>query len=76
MIRPRELGVMSDGYFGMADKTNESPRNLWFHTGDIGWLDEDGYFYFTCRKFERIRIKGELVSAFEIEEGALTLPAI
>ena len=76
VIRPREPGVMSDGYFGMADKTNESRRNLWFHTGDIGWLDEDGYFYFTCRKFERIRIKGELVSAFEIEEGALTHPAI
>ncbi|MGC6517488.1 MAG: AMP-binding protein [Candidatus Puniceispirillaceae bacterium] len=76
VIRPKEPGVMSDGYFGMADKTNESRRNLWFHTGDIGWLDEDGLFYFTCRKFERIRIKGELVSAFEIEEGVLTHPAI
>ena len=76
VIRPKEPGVMSDGYFGMEDKTNESRRNLWFHTGDIGWLDEEGLFYFTCRKFERIRIKGELVSAFEVEEGALTHPAI
>ena len=76
VIRPREAGVMSDGYFGRDDKTNESRRNLWFHTGDIGWLDEEGLFYFTCRKFERIRIKGELVSAFEVEEGALSHPAL
>ena len=76
VIRPREAGVMSDGYFARDDKTNESRRNLWFHTGDIGWLDEEGLFYFTCRKFERIRIKGELVSAFEVEEGALTHPAL
>lgn len=76
VIRPKEAGVMSDGYFGMANKTNESRRNLWFHTGDIGWLDEDGLFYFTCRKFERIRIKGELVSGFEVEEGVLTHPDI
>ena len=76
VIRPKEPAVMSDGYFGMDEKTNESRRNMWFHTGDIGWLDDEGLFYFTCRKFERIRIKGELVSAFEVEEGVLRLPAI
>ena len=44
MIRPREPGVMADGYVGMAETTLESRRNLWFHTGDIGRLDEDGRF--------------------------------
>ena len=38
VIRPKEAGVMSDGYFGRPDKTNEARRNLWFHTGDLGGL--------------------------------------
>ncbi len=46
VIRPREPGVMADGYVGMAETTLESRRNLWFHTGDIGRLDEVGRFTF------------------------------
>ena len=72
VIRPKEAGVMSDGYFGRPDKTNEARRNLWFHTGDLGWIDEDGLFYFSCRIAERIRVRGEMVSGFEVEEGALS----
>ena len=34
-------------------------------------MDEDGLFYFICRMAERIRVKGEMVSGFEVEEGAL-----
>ena len=71
VIRPLEPGVMADGYFGMPEKTLETRRNLWFHTGDIAKMDEDGLFYFICRMAERIRVKGEMVSGFEVEEGAL-----
>ena len=71
-IRPREPEVMADGDFGMPEKTLETRRNLWFHTGDIGRLDEDGLFYFRCRMAERIRVRGEMVSGFEVEEGALS----
>ena len=67
---------MSDGYFNMPDRTMESRRNLWFHTGDIGQIDEQGYFYFMHRISERIRVRGEMVSAFEVEEAALTHPAV
>lgn len=76
LVRPNEPGVMSDGYFGMPDKTLESRRNLWFHTGDIGCIDEDGLFYFRCRMAERIRVRGEMINGFEVEEGALLHPAI
>ncbi len=76
VIRPREAGVMSDCYFGMDDKTNQSRRNLWFHTGDIGCLDEEGLFYFRCRKAERIRVLGEMVSGYEVEEAVLLHPGI
>ena len=76
IIRPKEPGVMSDEYFGMPEKTTETRKNGWFFTGDIARIDEDGLFYFICRKAERIRVKGEMVSGFEVEEGILTHPAI
>ena len=76
VIRPREAGVMADGYFGMPDTTLETRRNLWFHTGDIGCLDEQGRFYFRYRMAERIRVRGEMVSGYEVEEGALSHPQI
>ena len=59
---------MPDGYFEMLEKTLETRPNLWFHTGDIGSLDEDGLFYFRCRMAERFLVRGEVVSGFEIEE--------
>ena len=67
---------MSDGYFGMPARTLESRRNLWFHTGDVGRLDEEGRFYFMHRMSERIRVKGEMVSAYEVEECVLAHPSV
>lgn len=76
VVRGREPGVLSDGYFGMPEKTLESRRNLWFHTGDVARLDAEGRLYFMHRMSDRIRVKGEMVSAYEIEESALTHPDI
>jgi len=72
IIRSKEPGVMADGYFEMSYKNLSSQQNDWLHTGDIGWLDNEGLFYFACRMAERIRVKGEMVSIFEVEEGALS----
>ena len=76
LIRTNEPGVMADGYFGDAERTQRSRKNLWFHTGDIARIDENGLFYFCCRKAERIRVRGEMVSGLEVEEGILTHPAV
>jgi len=76
VVRPLEPGVMCSGYFGMPEKTLKSWRNLWFHTGDIGKLDEQGRFYFMHRMSERIRVKGEMVSAYEVEEASLSHPKV
>jgi len=65
-----------DDYFGMPDETRKSRRNSWFYTSDIAKLDENGFFYFVCRQAERIRVKGEMVSGFEVEEGILSHPNI
>ena len=76
VVRPKIPGVISDEYFGMPEKTLASRRNLWFHTGDIGRIDNEGLFYFRHRMAERIRVRGEMVSSFEVEEGALSHPAV
>ncbi|MCY3636134.1 MAG: AMP-binding protein [bacterium] len=65
--RPRRPGVMFDGYWGQPEKTLEVTRNLWFHTGDIGRFDENGFLYFVDRKKDYIRRRGENISCFEVE---------
>ncbi|WP_209121005.1 AMP-binding protein [Alkalihalobacillus sp. BA299] len=67
VLRPKEPGVMFTGYYKMAKETVESWQNLWFHTGDRGWMDEDGYIYFLDRKKDAIRRRGENISSYEVE---------
>lgn len=68
VVRPRVPYVMSTGYFGMPEATCASQRNLWFHTGDLGRMDEQGRLYLLSRLGERLRRKGENISVVEIEE--------
>ena len=49
------------------DATVEVLRNLWFHTGDLGRLDDDGFLYFVDRKKDYLRRRGENISSFEME---------
>ncbi len=65
--RPREPYTMMSGYYKMPEATLEAFRNLWFHTGDLGYLDEDGFLYYVGRKKDAIRRRGENISAYEIE---------
>ncbi|MBU8906235.1 AMP-binding protein [Desertibacillus haloalkaliphilus] len=67
VVRPKEPGIMFSGYYGMPDKTVEAWQNLWFHTGDRGRMDEDGYFYFLDRQKDAVRRKGENISSYEVE---------
>lgn len=48
----------------------------WYHTGDIGVLDADGYLTITDRKSDMIIRGGENISALEVEEVLLTLPGV
>jgi len=67
VLRTREPYTMMSGYYNMPEETLNSFSNLWFHTGDLGYLDEDGFLYFVGRKKESIRRRGENISAFEVE---------
>lgn len=66
-LRPMAPGIMMDGYFHMPEETLSTYSTLWFHTGDRGYLDEDGYLYFVDRKKDAIRRRGENISAYELE---------
>ncbi|MGH9900427.1 MAG: ATP-dependent acyl-CoA ligase [Pyrinomonadaceae bacterium] len=74
--RPREPYTMMSGYYKMPEATLEAFRNLWFHTGDLGYLDEDGFLYYVGRKKDAIRRRGENISAYEIESVVNQHPSV
>jgi crotonobetaine/carnitine-CoA ligase len=64
------------GYYKMPDATLKSRRNQWFHTGDRGVKDADGYLYFVDRQKDCIRRRGENISAFEVEQIIARHPGV
>ncbi|MED2973220.1 AMP-binding protein [Fictibacillus sp. B-59209] len=76
VVRPRYPWTTMQGYFGMPEKTVESWRNLWFHTGDMAYFDRDGYLYFVDRVKDRIRRRAENISSSEIEAAVNSHPFI
>ena len=67
VIRPRRPEVMFAGYWGRPEATVETSRNWWYHTGDIGRVDDDRFLYFVDRKADYLRRRGENISSFEVE---------
>jgi len=68
VARPQAEGLMMLGYLNKPEETAQALHDGWFHTGDFGYFDADGYFYFAGRKAERIRRLGENISAAQIED--------
>lgn len=75
-VRPTVPGIMMKGYFKMPQETLGTMSSLWFHTGDRGYLDEDGFLYFVDRKKDAIRRRGENISAYELEMIVSRHPAL
>ena len=64
------------GYFRQPEATAEAMRGGWFHTGDIGVIDADGYLAIVDRKKDMILRGGFNVYPREVEEVLLTHPAV
>jgi crotonobetaine/carnitine-CoA ligase len=67
IARSNKMFVGTTGYYNKPEATLELFKNGWIHTGDLGRMDEDGYFYFVDRKKQAIRRRGENISSFEVE---------
>ena len=67
VIRTTEPFAMMSGYLDNPAATLACFRNLWFHTGDMGSIDEDGYLTFHGRLKDALRVKGENISAEELQ---------
>ena len=68
LIRMTEPGTFMAGYHRAPELFVERCKDLWFHTGDTGYLDDDGNLHFTGRQAHKIRRRGENVSAHEVEQ--------
>jgi len=74
--RPKLPNILCRGYFKNPEATLGATTDLWWHTGDLGYRDEDGYFYFADRAKDAIRRRGENISSFEVERVLLLHPAV
>jgi long-chain acyl-CoA synthetase len=82
-LPPRSVGHLwasgdsiTPGYFEAADETSQILKNGWLVTGDLGYLDEDGFLFLTGRTKEILKLGGHRVSAKEIEETLARHPAV
>ena len=76
VIRPLEPGTMFQGYLGKHHETVDTWRDLWMHTGDLGFIDNDGNLHYVGRSKTSIRKKGENISPWEIETVVTSFPAV
>ncbi|RMH79017.1 MAG: AMP-dependent synthetase, partial [Actinomyces sp.] len=65
-----------EGYWEQPDATADAIVDGWFHTGDGGYLDDDGYVAITDRKKDVIITGGENVSSIEVEDTLFSHPAV
>jgi long-chain acyl-CoA synthetase len=64
------------GYYKNPDATKTAFRNGWFHTGDIGYRDADGFYYIVDRKSDMIIRGGENIYPREIDEVLYEHPSV
>ena len=82
---PGEIVVRTDkavpcglfmGYYGDEKQTNEAWHDGMYHTGDVAWRDEDGYFWYVSRVDDVIKSSGYRIGPFEIENVIMELPYV
>ncbi|MBU8578461.1 AMP-binding protein [Brevibacterium luteolum] len=67
LVKGRVDGILTAGYLGNAEATEKARDGQWFRTGDFGRLDEKGNLHFEGRGSDSIRVRGENVSAWQVE---------
>ncbi|MBL8704355.1 MAG: AMP-binding protein [Rhodospirillales bacterium] len=75
-VKGKVPGLITEGYFANPEATRSSFRDGWFLTGDLGYFDADGDYYYAGRKKDSIRRRGENVAAYEVERIINEHPAV
>lgn len=76
VIRPKLPWVTFLEYYKMQKESLQAFTGLWFHTGDLGKYDDNGYIYFVDRSKDSIRRRGENISSFEVEQAILKMDGV
>jgi crotonobetaine/carnitine-CoA ligase len=76
VVRHRMPWTLCAGYNANPDATLRAMRNLWWHTGDGMRRDAQGWYYFVDRVNDALRVKGENVSSYEVEQVVLGHPDV
>ncbi|HEU4392401.1 MAG TPA: AMP-binding protein [Solirubrobacterales bacterium] len=74
--RARVPDVLTSGYEGDPEATAAATEGGWFHSGDLGRVDADGFLYFVDRIKHSIRRRGENISSWELEAVVCGHPAV
>jgi acetyl-CoA synthetase len=74
-INSKPIGLFK-GYYRDEEKTHEAWHDGIYHTGDMAWRDEDGYFWFVGRTDDVIKSSGYRIGPFEVENALMTHPAV
>ncbi len=64
------------GYYGDEEKTREVLHDGFYHTGDMAWCDEDGFYWYVSRIDDVIKSSGYRIGPFEIESVIMELPYV
>ena len=82
-VKPRAVGeivgrgpLMMSGYYKRPDLTAQTIVDGWLHTGDLGYVDEEGFLYLVDRQKDMIITSGANVYPRDIEEVAVQHPAV
>lgn len=76
VVRPKVSRIVMQGYFRAPGLTSEVLRDGCVYTGDLGYQDDEGFFYYSGRKKDSLRRRGENVSAWEVERVINAHPSV
>jgi len=76
VVKPKASNITMVGYFRNPERTAEVLREGCVFTGDLGYMDADGFFYYSGRKKDSLRRRGENVSAWEVERVINAHPSV
>ena len=71
----KPIGLFKE-YYRDPEKTREAWHDGFYHTGDMAWRDEDGYYWFEGRIDDVIKSSGYRIGPFEVESALMTHPAV